>query len=93
MSVQKEYNKIEDAILELLEGDLQENALNFATYLNENQLIPNMSAWGKIPFNGYNLGWMRIEGKNKWLFQILTSLISVIFTMRTKSLPVLYMTT
>ena len=70
MSEQKEYSKIEDVIIELLDGELQESALKFAAYLNENQLTPNMSAWGKISFNGYNLGWMRVEGKNKWLFQI-----------------------
>ena len=69
MSEQK-YNKIEDAITELLDGELQENALKFAAYLDESQLTPNMDAWGKIPFNGYNLGWMRVEGKNNWLFEI-----------------------
>jgi AAA+ ATPase superfamily predicted ATPase len=70
MSEQKNYNKIEDAIIENLDGELKETALKFAAYLNENQLTPNMSAWGKIPFNGYNLGWMRVEGKNEWLFEI-----------------------
>lgn len=70
MSEQQKYIKIEDAIVEHLDGELQENALKFAAYLNKNQLTPNMSAWGKIRFNGYNLGWMRIEGKNDWSFQI-----------------------
>ena len=70
MSEQKKYNKIEDAIVELLDGELQENAMKLAAYLNENQLTPNMSAWGKIPFNGYNIGRMTVEEKNKWEFEI-----------------------
>lgn len=70
MSEQKKYNIIEDAITELLNGELRENALSFASYLNENQLAPNMSAWGKITYNGYNLGWMQVGEKNNWLFEI-----------------------
>jgi len=70
MSEQKNYAKIEDAINELLEGELKENALKLTDYLNDNQLTPNMSADGKIPFNGYNIGWMRVDGKTEWLFEI-----------------------
>jgi hypothetical protein len=70
MSAQKDYTKIEDAMTELLDGELQENALKLAAYLTENQLTANMSAGGKIPFNGHNLGWIRVEGKNEWLFEI-----------------------
>jgi len=70
MSEQKKYTKIEEAIVENLDGELKETALKFAAYLNENQLIPNMAANGKIPFNGYNLGWMIVEKKNEWLFEI-----------------------
>lgn len=70
MSEQKKYDKIEDEIIEFLDGELQENALKFATYLNENQLTPNMSAWGKFTHNGYNIGHMWIEEKNKWMFEI-----------------------
>lgn len=70
MSKQKEYTRIEEAIMDLLDGELQENALKFANYLSENDLIPNMAAEGKIPFNGYNLGWMRIDRKNDWMFEI-----------------------
>lgn len=44
MSEQKKYDKIEDGIIEFLDGELKENALKFAAYLNENQLTPNMSA-------------------------------------------------
>jgi hypothetical protein len=69
MAEQQKYTIIEDAIVELLDGELQENALNFVAYLNENQLTPNMSAWGKIPYNGYNLGWMSVE-ENAWSFQV-----------------------
>lgn len=69
MSEQKKYDKIEDAITELLDSGLQENALKFAAYLNENGLTPNMSAWGKFTYNGYNLGHMWIEGNN-WMFEI-----------------------
>ena len=70
MSEQKNYANIEDAIADLLGGELQENALKLAAYLNENQLMPNMFAGGKIPFNGYNLGWFIILEKNKWLFEL-----------------------
>jgi len=70
MSEQKSYGKIEDAITELLDGELRENALAFAAYLSENQLIPNMAAWGYIPFNGHNIGRMGVEGKDNWVFEI-----------------------
>jgi hypothetical protein len=70
MSEQKKHTKIEDAIMEQLDGDLQKNALEFAAYLNENQLTPNMSNWGKISFNGFNIGRMGVENKNEWLFEI-----------------------
>jgi len=66
----KKYKNIEDAIIEHLEGEVQENALKLAAYLNENQLTPNISAWGKFTYNGYHLGHMWIEGKNKWKFEI-----------------------
>lgn len=92
MSEQKKYNHIEDAIIESLDDGVRENALNFAAYLNENQLKPNMSAWGKISFGGYNLGWMRVEGSH-WLFQILIFLILATSTTQMKSLSKLYMTT
>jgi hypothetical protein len=69
MSEQKKYNRIEDAIIELLDGESRENALKFAAYLDENQLAPNMSAWGKFTYNGYNLGHMWIEDGN-WMFEI-----------------------
>ena len=64
------YTTIEDAIIENLNGELKETALGFAAYLNENQLAPNMSNWGKVAFNGYNLGRMGVEGKNEWQFEI-----------------------
>jgi len=68
--MEKKYNKIEDAIIEQLDGELQENALKFAAHLNESELTPNMSAWGKISYDGHNLGWMQVKGKDKWLFEI-----------------------
>ena len=75
MSEQKNYAKIEDAIADLLDGELQENALKLAAYLNENQLTPNMSDWGKMLYtapdnNKYNLARMGVEGKNNWCFEI-----------------------
>lgn len=36
MSEKKKYSTIEEAIVDLLEGELQENALRLAAYLNEN---------------------------------------------------------
>ena len=40
MSGQIKYPRVEDAIVEILDDDLRENALLFAAYLNENQLYP-----------------------------------------------------
>lgn len=37
---EKRYGKIEDAIIELLDGEAQENALKFTAYLSENELSP-----------------------------------------------------
>lgn len=51
MSEKKKYSTIEEAIVDLLEGELQENALRLAAYLNENQMPPNVSAWGKFTYN------------------------------------------
>jgi len=70
MSEQKGYNKIEDAIAKNLDGERKENALNLASYLKQSQLTPNMSASGKIPYNGYNLGWMQVGEENSWSFEI-----------------------
>ena len=70
MSEQKKHNNIEDVIIEILDKELQPNALKLAAYLDENQLIPNMSAHGKIPFNGHNIGWMQIVKNGKWVFEI-----------------------
>ena len=64
------HEKIEDAITELLDGELLLNALNLTAYLNENHLSPIMSCWGKIPFNEYYLGRMGVEGKSEWVFEI-----------------------
>jgi len=75
MSEQKKYNKIEDAIIEHLEGDIKETALKFVAYLYENQLTPKIPDhnpgfhYGKIPYNGYYLGWIVVE-PNKWIFEI-----------------------
>ena len=74
MSDQKKYDKIEDAITELPEGEIRENALNFAAHLYDNQLTPKMSDWGKFTHNGYHHGHMWIEEKNKWVFEIFDNL-------------------
>ena len=72
---QKSYATIEEAINDLLEGEHKETALKFMAYLNENQLTPKMPDrnhgfhYGKIPYNGYYLGWIVVE-PNKWMFQI-----------------------
>ena len=66
------HTKIEDAIIEHLKGEVQESALQFVAHLNENQLIPIMrpgSDYGKIPYDGHYLGWVRLE-PNKWYFEI-----------------------
>jgi len=65
------YNKIEDAILELHDGEMQKNALILTNYINENQMTPKTSGEGfwKIPFNGYYLGQIIIEA-HRWYFEI-----------------------
>ena len=79
MSEPKNYNKIEDAITDFLDGDLQENALKFVAYLNENELSPILLPYKmdngktigvKIPHNGHYLGWMLVKEKGEWMFQI-----------------------
>ena len=79
MAEEKTYAKIEDAIIENLDGELKETALNFAAYLHENELIPismpykmdNGKTFGcKIPHNGHYLGWMLVKENGEWLFQI-----------------------
>ncbi|MCL2548414.1 MAG: hypothetical protein FWE76_04530 [Symbiobacteriaceae bacterium] len=64
------HAKIEEAIIELLEGETRENALALAAYLSEERLTPNVAAWGKIAHNGFNLGSMRVEGQNNWVFEV-----------------------
>jgi len=70
MSEQKRYETIEEAINEQLHGEARENALAFAAYLNENDLPPNMLAWGKFTDNGVHRGHMWLEGENQWRFEI-----------------------
>ena len=75
MSDEKNYATIEEAINDLLNGEAKENALNLATYLKENNMSPNMSNYGKVRYNDeYNIGWMGVEGKEKWYFEVFSSL-------------------
>ena len=75
MSEQMNYATIEEAINDLLEGEQKENALNLAAYLKENDMSPNMANWGKVRYNNeYNIGWMRMEEKGKWFFEVFSSL-------------------
>jgi len=71
--------KIEDAITDFLEGELQESALKFAAYLNENELSPTLLPYKmdngktigvKIPHDGHYLGWMLVKKSGEWMFQI-----------------------
>ena len=74
MSEQKKYSKIEDAIIELLDGELQEKALEFLAYINENQFPLKMPEYtqnyAKFSFNEYYLGWIGVPEKNKWYVEI-----------------------
>jgi hypothetical protein len=69
MSEQKINSEIEERITELLDGELRETALKFASYLNENQipLKPDGSPDKKIPFNDCYLCEIRLE-QNNWEF-------------------------
>ncbi len=40
MSEPKKRDRIEDVIIELLDGEMQKNALKFVAYLNEHELSP-----------------------------------------------------
>jgi len=75
MSEKKQYATIEEAINELLQGEDRENALDLAAYLNEGGMSPNMKNWGKVKYNNeYNIGSMTIKGKDKWCFEVFSSL-------------------
>ena len=75
MSEKKKYSTIEEAINDLLEGTHKENAHNLAAYLKESGMSPNMAKGGKVRHNDeYNIGWMKIEGKDNWLFEVFSSL-------------------
>ena len=65
MSEHKKCDRIENVVAEFLDGELQENALKFVAYLDENGLSPlplpyemdNGKTIGfKIPYNGHYLG-------------------------------------
>lgn len=61
--------KIENEINELFDSDLKETALDFITYLNENQLTPKSwcpKCW-KIPCKDYYICMIQLE-RNKWIF-------------------------
>ena len=62
--------KIEDEIYKILDGELQENALKFAAYLNENQLIPqrwfSLGFW-RVPYEQHYLCGIHIK-KDNWRF-------------------------
>ena len=65
---QKTKPKIEDVIVEILDGERQQNALNFVAYLREQKLNPRWTAtnaWG-IKYKGKNLINIRVskEGSN-----------------------------
>jgi len=78
MSEQKKYNKIEDAIIEYLDGDLKETALKLATYLNESDDLPLvLLPWEldkgkttafKIKHKEHYIGWILIKDNGEWLF-------------------------
>jgi len=79
VSEEKKHSKIEDAIIENLDGESRENALKFTVYLNENELSPILLPYkmdegktigGKIPHNGHYLGWMLVNENGEWWFQI-----------------------
>ena len=78
MSEQKKFTKIEDAIVEYLDGDLKETALKLTTYLNESDdlslvLLPWELDKGKtiafkIKHNEHYIGWILIKDNGEWLF-------------------------
>ena len=78
MSEHKKYTKIEDAIIEHLDGELKETALKLATYLNESDdlslvLLPWEMDKGKtiafkIKHNEHYIGWILIKDNGEWLF-------------------------
>jgi len=79
MFAKRKYAKVEDAIIELLNGELQKNALEFSAYLNKSELSPislpyemdqGKTVGYKIPYNGHYIGWMLIKETGEWVVQI-----------------------
>lgn len=78
MSEQKKFTKIEDAIVEYLDGDLKETALQLATYLNESadlslvllpwELDKGKTIAFKIRHDEHYIGWILIKDNGEWLF-------------------------
>ena len=78
MSEQKKITKIEDAIVEYLDGDLKETALKLTAYLNESDglslvLLPWELDKGKtiafkIKHRDHYIGWILVKDNGEWLF-------------------------
>ena len=62
--------QIEDEIRELLDGDLKERALDFADYLNANQMMPQLwfgPTYWRVPHGSNYLCCIKLD-KDKWRF-------------------------
>jgi len=62
--------KIADEMREMLDNELQKNALNFCDYLNEKQLIPNRwfgPGFWRVPYKQHYLCGIHIK-KDAWRF-------------------------
>jgi len=69
---EKTTQKIEDAIQKLPAGSLRNNALSFATFLNNESFVPVKCPWTegkwKIKFGNYYLGCINISSKS-WSYE------------------------
>lgn len=69
MPEQKKYIKIEDAIIQLLDGDMKQNALDFVAYLRENKFTLSRTSSGeswKIGYKGKGIGRILWMTENNW---------------------------
>ncbi|MCL2576505.1 MAG: hypothetical protein FWE27_00435 [Defluviitaleaceae bacterium] len=61
MSVKKAFEEI---ITDVLKGDTQKNALNFAAFLNENEMVTG-GEHGQVSYKGTSIAYIHIDGKSE----------------------------
>lgn len=74
-----QYDEIEAAMVDLLDGEVLKNALAFVASLREMELYPVLLPYEmdrgktvgcKIPYDGHYLGWILIRDNGEWRVQV-----------------------